>query len=246
MAQLIMQEEASNPSTPGSGKWSLYPKADGLYIIDDAGKISGPIVGGDGWTAVSETWTYASASTITIPSNGTTKYQKGMKIRFKQGGGYKYAVASVVAATLITILVNTDHTVANAAITDVSYSFIERPFGWPDLFSFTGTTSASGSMTWTVSTIALSKYKVSGKTVTLFLDIVGTTGGTASNTLQYSIPFTPTAFTFSFDVCSDTGALASGYCFASTGSYIGFRKADASNFGFGANREAATTITFEW
>lgn len=37
MAQLIMQEEASDPTTPGSGKWSLYPKANGLYVIDDAG-----------------------------------------------------------------------------------------------------------------------------------------------------------------------------------------------------------------
>lgn len=46
MAQLIMQEEASNPTVPGSGKWSLYPKADGLYIIDDAGNVAGPIGAG--------------------------------------------------------------------------------------------------------------------------------------------------------------------------------------------------------
>ena len=76
----------------------------------------------DGWVAVTDSWAYASASTITVPSDATTKYQKGDRIRFKQGAGYKYGVIVTVAATLITILVNTDYTVANAGITDIWYS----------------------------------------------------------------------------------------------------------------------------
>jgi len=94
----------------------------------------------DGWIPVTDTWTYASASTITVPTDGTTVYQKGIKIRLKQGGGYKYYVGTTVAATLITVLVNTDYTVANAAITDVSYSYIENPLGWPSAFNVTITT----------------------------------------------------------------------------------------------------------
>lgn len=43
MAELIMQEEASTPSTPASGKWKAYFKSDGLYIIDDIGAVIGPI-----------------------------------------------------------------------------------------------------------------------------------------------------------------------------------------------------------
>lgn len=31
------QEQASNPSTPDTGKWKIYPKSDGFYILDDAG-----------------------------------------------------------------------------------------------------------------------------------------------------------------------------------------------------------------
>lgn len=93
----------------------------------------------DGWIAVTSSWSYASASTITIPTDGTTVYQKGMKIRFKQGGGYKYYVAKTVAATLITVFVNTDYTVANAAITDVAYSYIENPYGFPAEFNYTPT-----------------------------------------------------------------------------------------------------------
>lgn len=37
MAKLIMTEEGSTPTTPASGKWKVYPKGDGLYILDDAG-----------------------------------------------------------------------------------------------------------------------------------------------------------------------------------------------------------------
>lgn len=37
MAELIMQEETSTPSTPSSGKWKIYPKGDGWYFVDDGG-----------------------------------------------------------------------------------------------------------------------------------------------------------------------------------------------------------------
>lgn len=43
MAELIMQEEASAPSTPTSGKWKAYFKASGLYVKDDAGNEYGPL-----------------------------------------------------------------------------------------------------------------------------------------------------------------------------------------------------------
>lgn len=91
----------------------------------------------DGWSPVSDSWSYASTSTITVPSDATLTYQKGVKIRLKQGSGYKYYVGTTVAATLITVLVNTDYTVANAAITDVSYSYVENPLGWPSAFNVT-------------------------------------------------------------------------------------------------------------
>jgi hypothetical protein len=49
MAELTMQEEGSTPSTPSAGKWKIYPKSDGLYLLDDAGLEIGPFVkGGSG------------------------------------------------------------------------------------------------------------------------------------------------------------------------------------------------------
>ena len=44
MAELIMTEEGSTPATPGSNKWKVYFKAGGLYIIDDAGSETGPLL----------------------------------------------------------------------------------------------------------------------------------------------------------------------------------------------------------
>lgn len=89
----------------------------------------------DGWIELSESWTYASASTINVPTDATTRFQKWMKIRFKQGGNYKYYIAHTIAATLLTVCVNTDYTVANSAITNIAISFIEEPYGFPAYFS---------------------------------------------------------------------------------------------------------------
>lgn len=146
-----------------------------------------------GWTPVLDTWTYASASTITIPSDGTTTYQKGMRIRFKQGGGYKYAVAYAVTATLITIFVNMDYTIANAAITDISYSFVENPLGWPNWFSRTATgiiSGSTGSAGTYAQTNASAVYKITGDTIAeaIYMDITNKGSWSGSFILISTVP----------------------------------------------------------
>lgn len=41
-------EQGSDPSTPATTKWKLYIKSGGLYLIDDAGVVSGPLGAGGG------------------------------------------------------------------------------------------------------------------------------------------------------------------------------------------------------
>ena len=48
MGKVTLQEESAMPSTPATGKWRLYFKSDGLYIIDDAGTETGPFGTGGG------------------------------------------------------------------------------------------------------------------------------------------------------------------------------------------------------
>lgn len=90
-----------------------------------------------GWIKVSGSWSYASATTINVPSGATSIYQKGDKIRIKQGGSYKYFTIVTVATSLLTVTGGTDYTVANAGITDMYYSKSASPIGFPDFFNYT-------------------------------------------------------------------------------------------------------------
>ena len=95
----------------------------------------------NGWIdSTVETWTYASASTFTVPGDQTAKYTKGTRLKFTQTTA-KYAV--VVNSTYsdpnttVTIMVNNDYTIANAAISLNYYSYQANPQGYPTWFNIT-------------------------------------------------------------------------------------------------------------
>lgn len=89
-----------------------------------------------GWREVTDSWVYASATTITVPTDATTKYSVGDKIRLTQTT-VKYFYVTAVAATTLTISGGTDYTLVNAAITEVSYSKAQSPLGFPKEFNWT-------------------------------------------------------------------------------------------------------------
>lgn len=64
---------------------------------------------------------------------------------------------------------------------------------WPitqsGLMTYTPTPSASGSMTWTSVTIGRADYIINGRNIDITVRGNGTTGGTASNALYYTVPF---------------------------------------------------------
>lgn len=92
----------------------------------------------DGWTPAREAWTYNAADKINVPAGAVSKYQKGDRIKFTQTT-VKYAVIVDVADTLLTIAINTDYVVANAAITLPYYSHEVNPLGYPGWFAYTST-----------------------------------------------------------------------------------------------------------
>lgn len=106
------------------------------YVDDEITAINIPDIS-TGWVDPSEAWTYVSASTFTVPGDQTIKYSKGTRLKFTQTT-VKYAVviSSSYGApnTTVTILVNTDYTIANAAITANYYSYAINPQGYPDWF----------------------------------------------------------------------------------------------------------------
>lgn len=92
----------------------------------------------DGWAAISETFTYASASTITIATGGASRFQVGDKLRLTNTT-VKYFYIITVADTLLTVTGGSDYTLASAAISGVSLSRADRPFAFPSYFNWSPT-----------------------------------------------------------------------------------------------------------
>lgn len=113
---------------------------------DDDGKLKddAPITGGydlsalvNGWVAANESWTYdgwtaaTRIATITVPTDATTKYQAGDRVKFTQPtDGVKYGIIVKVAATLLTVFLPSGTDFDNEAITAPYFSRAKVPFGF--------------------------------------------------------------------------------------------------------------------
>lgn len=154
----------------------------------------------DGWIPVSGTWTYASASTITVPSGAASLYKIGDKIKLTQTT-VKYFYVVTVADTLLTVSGGSDYTVANAAITSVYYSHTENPIGFPGYFNYiptptnfvVGNGTLSGRFTKIMSTV--------------FWYVNFTMGSTSSvsGLITFSVPSTISYFDYGRGVIGDSG-----------------------------------------
>lgn len=62
-------EQASTPTTPSANKWKLFFKSDGLYLVDDAGIVTGPIAANLGGVKLSTASprVYTSSATWSKP-----------------------------------------------------------------------------------------------------------------------------------------------------------------------------------
>ena len=96
-----------------------------------------------GWSAILETdkLTYKSASAPTFVCNtlNTSNAAKdmrpylsaGMKLKITQDAVVKYFFITAIDATSITLYGGTDYVLTNTAITNVCYSMIKAPYGFP-------------------------------------------------------------------------------------------------------------------
>lgn len=123
------------------------------YVVKKAGT--------DGWLDANETWTYSSwtSSTrigvITVPTNATTKYTKGMRIRISQStGGTKYGIIHDISSTSLTVFFQSGQTLNNETISSPYYSMESTPFGfdratdnWSVLIEDSGSNVSQGSPT---------------------------------------------------------------------------------------------------
>lgn len=143
-----------------------------------------------GWIPANGAWAYASANTVTVPTGAGAKYQIGMWVKFTQTT-VKYFKIISISDTVLTFLVNTDYTVANAAITDNYYSSQESPVGVPDGFSYTTTVTT----TWSVGNgSVISKAWMKGKRISVnILLTMGSSSTFGAGNITFTAPITNSA-----------------------------------------------------
>lgn len=200
------------------------------------------IIANDGWTLVSDTWTYASATTITVPSGAALLYAIGDKLRIKQGGGYKYYYIIAIADTLLTVTGGSDYTVANAAITDVYYSHMANPVGFPLIFNYTPTLTPVGGGTYTSTRVLSSYFYIANKLMNYIISFDGSIAGTVSS-ITCTIPINFTVGLMRIpSVCgvkAGIGQLWSSYPTICEFSVIG------ANFDTGDYKGVSSTLTYK-
>lgn len=127
-----------------------------------SGKVSG-------WVSAGETWAYASSSTITVPTDATTKYDIGDYLQLTQSATVKYFIITGVTSTVLTVAGMTPgslETVANSTISANSYSSARSPHGLPAGVSGVWQTWAPSYTNLTIGNGAVTaKYTQNGKTV---------------------------------------------------------------------------------
>lgn len=151
----------------------------------------------DGWTPADATWTYASASTITVPSGAASIYQKGDRIKWTQTT-VKYGVIVAVADTLLTIAPNDTYAVTNAAISANYYSHQANPLGYPGTFTYT-VNCVSG---WTTTIQAVWIYSIVGTTLSVVK--LSAANGT-SNATSVVIPLPVQSITATYGLATGYG-----------------------------------------
>jgi len=211
----------------------------------------------NGWIPTSAL-TRVSDTTATLVGDWTDRIQKGDKIWWLSNSAssasrWNYVVANpVYSAPNTTITITSGYvTTANDSrfesghtITEPYISHIESPVGFPHWFNWTPTLSASGSMTWTSTTITTAQFMIRGLNIFFRFFIAGTTGGTASGELYVSAPFNysggATQIYSLGNVQDGGGALCSAVTWDRATATIRFAKFDRSNFGLGSSRVVRT------
>lgn len=189
-----------------------------------------------------DAWVYASATTVTVPTDATARYQIGDKVRLKQGGGYKYFYVGAVTSTVLTLVGGDTYTVANSTITDLEVSRAERPFGFPIEIVWTPTHAATGSMTFTNLTVNEFTFWIIGGIFYYRGHARGDKGGTASTALTFTLPTGITQSTpanageaLGWGLCYDNAYVAGSFVKRNTDTTCGVFRFDEGNWAVGGS-----------
>lgn len=181
-------------------------------ITDMRTQASFNAVVNDGWTPVSDSWTYASATTITVPAGATSKYSVGDKLKLTQSGSVAYFYITTVASTLLTINGGTDYTLTNTAISGIYYSKADNPLNFPGYFNYVPTWGSTGTAPAIGNGTLAGTFRLSGKVVTF--DLIWQAGSSTTfgtNSYTFTFPVTASSYYISGTGPTNRSFNASGY-----------------------------------
>lgn len=155
----------------------------GSKLADNSIDVTAKASTWDGWIKVTDSWAYASATTVTVPTDATTKYSVGDFVKFDQSGT-KYFRVSVVAATTLTLTGISAVTVANAAITNIYYSKVQTPQNVPVAGVDWGQELGRATLTGAGDTISITP--IAARKYLLVRASLLATGGTITSDLRFN------------------------------------------------------------
>lgn len=148
----------------------------------------------DGWLQAKDTYSYATATTITVSAGAVAKYKKGDKLKFNQHGSTKYFYVIGVADTLLTVVGNGTIVVEDTAsypISDNYLSHIENPIGFPGYFTWVPTWSTDGGDFTNNPTVVYAKYRIKGSYLFLQLYAICNSTSGGSGRIKVTVPVMP-------------------------------------------------------
>jgi hypothetical protein len=187
----------------------------------------------DGWNAATGTWTYASATTITVPSGAAALYQKGDKFKLTANSVVLYGYIVGVADTLLTVR---GDALTNHAFTANYFSKAANPQGFPTSFAWTPTITGYG----TPPATPFARFHLVGTIACLQV----ATGNATSNATGLSVSLPITARTLSGAtwrnkpsnlVDNGTNSTTADFVFIDSGSTTATLAKNTSSTGFTAS-----------
>jgi hypothetical protein len=147
-----------------------------------------------GWIKDKWVWYYGSASTILIYGEDITEiFPNGTKLRWKQGGGWKYAyvigTAYASGVNTLTVTGGSDYTVANADIEDNYFSYAATPTGFPGVFSYIPSVTYYGGTTNPTGYSLNAMFSIEGRQVTILISGTFVLGSGDRTVSIFSMPF---------------------------------------------------------
>lgn len=204
----------------------------------------------DGWIADTSTWTYLTPTAFTVAGVDASYLPKGTKVSYNDGSvdyGHVASTVTVAGVTTVTLIANSDYSIANATLTAPRYSYADNPQGFPSWFNW-----GPGLSGWSANpTNAVYRYSINGSAIAL--NITQITNGTSNNvTHTATLPVNAATITNSSwgnpGLYVDNNVVLIGYAvITSGGSTIALRAiAAGSNTASGNSRVPTQQITYEF